>query len=105
MTETVDVFLAHHGVKGMHWGHRKPSVSGAKNAASKSGTFVANHPAGVYGTAAVAYVAYRKKGKLAAAAVIATSIGAYELKKHYENDPAFRDKISAGKKAVNGTSS
>lgn len=96
--EELNAFLAHHGVKGMRWGQRKASpVEGVRSA----GAFTSKHPTGVAVTAGVAFIAYRKSGKIAASAVIASAIGGYEIKKHYENDPAMAARIEAGKRAVN----
>jgi hypothetical protein len=94
--EEVEDFLSHHGVKGMHWGQHKSRVV---ETARKGNKFTYDHPIGVGLTAAAAYTAYQKRGKVAAAIVIASSIGAYEIRKHY-NDPEFKAKIAAGKKAI-----
>lgn len=119
MSESNDEFLAHYGVKGMRWGHRKSDAGGtrvpsedhlkAQALKTKKLPELSNNELKTLTNRQNLEQQYQrlnpgtiKKGQLQVAALIgapATAVGIYNLVK----SPAGQDAIKVGKKFIRGS--
>jgi hypothetical protein len=103
---SVDDFLEHFGVKGMHWGVRKAASSvgdKAKKTAVSTTKVAAEHPYETGLAVLAAHSVYQHRGEIAGTAVIAGKVGAYLVKQAFTTkDSEVSSQLAIGRQVVQG---
>jgi hypothetical protein len=112
---TLTDFFGHHGVKGMHWGVRKPSdevatattrrtgLKGTAQAAARKSAKVAyNHPYATASAVVIGTGVYQHREEWKATGVVLARIGKYAYKQYMDKDSPAHETLAIGRQVVQG---